>query len=87
VPLEEVPDALDGRPHVAVDRPDAAVSRRPPNLAEIEAAEFLGALNALELTKVPYIAGMVSSHAMADLSAWTTEAGWEMLGVGSAPTK
>ena len=74
------PDPL---PPAAFDSPAAAVRRRLPELTGIEAAETLCTLNALGLTKVPYVVGVVSAAATADLAKWITEDGWAALGVGS----
>jgi hypothetical protein len=68
-------------PPATFDSPAVAVCRRLPELTGIEAAEMLCTLNALGLTKVPYIAGMVSAAATADLAKWITDDGWAALGV------
>jgi hypothetical protein len=76
------PDPL---PPAAFDSPAAAVRRRLPELTGIEAAETLCTLNALGLTKVPYVVGVASSAAAtANLAKWITEDGWVALGVGSS---
>ncbi len=74
------PDPL---PPARFDSPAAAVCRRLPELSEAAAAEILCTLNALGLTKVPYITGMVSPAATAGLAKWVTDDGWAALGVGS----
>ena len=74
------PDPL---PPARFDSPAAAVCRRLPELTGIEVAEILCTLNALGLTKVPYVVGVVSSSATADLTKWITEEGWATLGVES----
>lgn len=71
------------RPAVALDSPAGAVCRRLPELTNVDAAEILFTLNALGLTNVPYVVGMVSPAATADLTKWITEDGWAALGVGS----
>lgn len=76
----------DPRPPVDLDSPAAAVCRRLPELADADAAEVLCTLNALGLTKVPYIAGMVSPARTADLTKWITVDGWAALGVGLTST-
>jgi hypothetical protein len=74
------PDPL---PPVMLDSPAAAIRRRLREFTEIETAETLCTLNALGLTKVPYLVGLVSPAATADLARWITEEGWAALGVGS----
>lgn len=74
------PDPL---PPARFDSPAAAVCRRLPEMTGIEAAESLCALNALGLTKVPYVVGVVSAATTADLAKWITENGWAAVGVGS----
>jgi hypothetical protein len=46
--------------------------------------EILRDLDALGLTNVPYIEGMVSVTATSDLTKWITEEGWKVLGLGTA---
>lgn len=78
------PDPL---PPARFDSPAAAVCRRLPEITGIEAAESLCTLNALGLTKVPYVVGVVSPNSTEDLPKWITENGWVALGVGSfSPT-
>lgn len=72
------PDPL---PPARFDSPAAAVCRRLPELTGIEVAEILCTLNALGLTKVPYVVGVVSHSATADLTKWITEKGWAALSV------
>ena len=74
------PDPL---PPAKFDSPAAAVCRRLRELTGIEVAEILCTLNALGLTKVPYVVGVISHSATADLAKWITEQGWATLGVGS----
>lgn len=74
------PDPL---PPVMLDSPGAAIHRRPPTVTFAEAAGILHGLNALGLTKVPYVVGVVSAAATADLAKWITEDGWAASGVGS----
>ena len=74
------PDPL---PPVMLDSPAAAIRRRLRQLTEVEVAEILCTLNALSLTKVPYVVGVVSAAATADLPKWITKNGWAALGVGS----
>ncbi len=75
------PDPL---PPAAFESPAAAVRRRLPELTGIDAAEILSTLNALGLTKVPYVVGVASAAATANLAKWITEDGWAALGVGSS---
>jgi hypothetical protein len=73
----------DPQPPEMLDSPKAAIHRRLPELPAEQAAEILHDLNLLGLTAMPYIQGMVSPTATADLTKWVTEEGWTILRMGA----
>jgi hypothetical protein len=73
----------DPQAPLELDSPGSAIHRRLPAVTFTEAAGILHGLNALGLTKVPYVVGVVSAAATADLARWITEEGWAALGGGS----
>jgi hypothetical protein len=78
----------DPQPPEKLDSPAFAICRRLPDLTPSQAMDILQNLNALGFTDVPYIEGMLSPAATADLTKWITEKGWEALGFPrSLPTK
>jgi hypothetical protein len=82
----EVLEALslpDPAPRHSVDSAVDAVQRRLRSRSRDEIRLALERLNALGLTSVPYIPGMVSPAATAQPSKWITEEGWEALGMVS----
>ena len=56
-----------------LDSPALAITRRVPDLAPTVAIEMLHNLNALGLTDMPFIEGMLRPEATADLSKWITD--------------
>ena len=73
----------DHRSPDELDSPALALCRRLPTLTPARAADVLRNLNALGLTDVPYIEGMLRPEATADLTKWITEEGWKALGLGA----
>lgn len=74
----------DPGPPEVLDSPAAAIHRRLPAIGAGREVEILRDLDALGLTNVPYIEGMVSVTATSDLTKWITEEGWKVLGLGTA---
>ena len=72
----------DSEPPEILDSAGAAIHRRLPVVAPGQAAQILHDLNALGLTNVPYIEGMVSSASTACLWKYITDEGWRVLGLG-----
>lgn len=71
----------DLQPPDELDSPALAIHRRLPELAPTVASAILHDLNALGLTDVPYIEGMLNPGVTADLTTWITEEGWKALGL------
>ncbi len=71
----------DPAPRTELDSPAQAIARRVPGFTDASAADILETLNALGLTDVPYVRGMVSPSSTASPRAWITERGWEVLGM------
>lgn len=82
--FREVLEALtlpDPAPRRTIDSAVDAVHRRLRSRSQDEIRVALDRLNALGLTAVPYVLGMVSPTATAQPNKWITEEGWEALGM------
>lgn len=73
------------QPPDGLDSPALAVHRRLPDFPTSRIINILRDLNALGLTEVPYIEGMLSPEGTADPARWITEEGWRVLGLPSQP--
>jgi len=81
--LHQVLDAMvkdDPHPSLALDSVPDAIHRRCPSLEPLEAAEVLHMLNALGLTRVPFVTSIVSPTMTSSLRQWITPEGWKALG-------
>ena len=69
----------DPGPPSGLDSVALAICRRLPTLTPAHAAEVLRQTNALGLTNVPDVDGMVAPEETADLTKWITGEGWKTL--------
>ena len=86
--LVEVLEAMtrpDPKRPTMLDSPAEALARRMPGVGAVGAANLLYVTNAMGLTVVPQILGLVAPDWTADPTRWITVEGWRAMGTTRKP--